>query len=481
MNITLKRIFEVYVFALSFLFASRPISDPDFWFHLKLGQYIIQNGHVPHVDIFSCTIPGQPYVHHGWLSGVLFYFIYPHFGPNILIFLFAILTALAFWLVFKSSKEHLFTRGIAVLLGVWTVLPNIGPRPRVFTLLFVSVYFLILNSYLKNSRINRIWWLVPLMVLWVNLHGAFLIGLTLIVITIVGILVDTWMAHQEFRSAWPPVKSLGLVLIACLLATLLNPYGLTLYSHILGVLSSPVYQYVVIDWLPPDFHQSDLLPLIILILLTITVLVLSPKRVRPSELLFFIALLYMTLKMQRNAMIFALIAASLLADYSGPLWDTLFSSKSSESLLLRRGFRPAFLNLALLLPLLIFVVKLKTVVYRTPTQQMAAAPFNAVTYLKEKGIQGCTFTDPNVWGAYVMWAAPANPVFIDGRDVYPAQFVREYVEMIQGKRDWRGPFDQYAVKSAILTPSSVMIRQLKASADWQQVYGDDFSVVFIRR
>src|ERR1051325_5067668 len=145
MNISLNRVFAVYVFLLSFFFASRPISDPDFW-----------------------------------LSGVIFYLVYSRFGQNLLIFIFAALTALAFWIIFKRSSEHIFTRGISVLLGVWTVLPNIGVRPRVFTLLLVTCYFQILSRYLTNSDGKRLWWLVALMVLWVNLHGAVLIGFTFI-------------------------------------------------------------------------------------------------------------------------------------------------------------------------------------------------------------------------------------------------------------------------------------------------------------
>jgi hypothetical protein len=135
----------------------------------------------------------------------------------------------------------------------------------------------------------------------------------------------------------------------------------------------------------------------------------------------------------------------------------------------------------LLAPLLIFVVKVKQVVYVPPTQQMAVVPINAVQYLKDNGIQGCTFTEPNIWSDYLIWATPANPVYIDGRDVYPTQFVKEYVELMQGQRDWQTSFDRYGVKNAILTPSSVLARQLRNSAEWKQIYQDDYSLVFTRR
>jgi len=480
MSISLNRVFAVYVFVLSFFFASRPISDPDFWFHLKIGQFILQNAQVPRVEIFSCTNLGQPYIAHGWLSGVIFYLVYSRFGQNLLILIFAVLTALAFWIIYKHSSEHIFTRGIAVLLGVWTVLPNIGVRPRVFTLLLATCYFQILSSYLTDSKSKRLWWLVPLMVLWVNLHGAFLIGLTFIALTIAGIAIDARIDRETVRTVWTRVKPLLMILVACVLAALINPYGTKIYSHVFGVLSSPIYQYVGADWLSPDFHQPEQFPLIVLILLTTTVLILSPKRVRPSQLLFFLATLYMTFRMQRNAIVFAVVATSLLADYSAALWDSLFTGAQRKSTSFT-GLRPPVLNLLLLLPLLLFVIKVKKVVYVPPTQQMAVVPLNAVQYLKDNRIQGCTFTEPNVWGDYLIWATPENPVYIDGRDVYPTQFVKEYLEIIQGERDWRAPFDHYGVKNAILTHSSILARQLRDSAEWQQIYQDEYSLIFTRR
>jgi len=83
-----KRIFTVYVFAYSFFFASRPLTDPDFWFHLKTGQYILQKRVIPKTDLFSFTNFGRPWVTHEWLSEAIFYAVYSRLGLYALIFLF---------------------------------------------------------------------------------------------------------------------------------------------------------------------------------------------------------------------------------------------------------------------------------------------------------------------------------------------------------------------------------------------------------
>ena len=138
-------------------------------------------------------------------------------------------------------------------------------------------------------------------------------------------------------------------------------------------------------------------------------------------------------------------------------------------------------NMVLLLPLIFFGIQLKRLVYVPPRQELSKVPIKAVEYLTENQITGNTITVPNIWGGYLIWAMPSNPVYIDGRNAYPQEFVREYVEMTEGYKDWRGPFDQHGVKNAIVEKSSVMERELAQAANWQRVYEDELAVVFIRR
>ncbi len=482
MNKYITRVFEVYVLVYAFLFASKPLSDPDFWFHLKTGEYILHTGLIPRTEFFSFTNHGTPWIAHGWLSGVIFYLVYSRLGVYALIFLFAVLTTAAFWIALRRSNTHPFISGIAMLLGVWTVMPTIGVRPRVLTLLLASVFLSLLTSYARRGAGRAIWWLVPLTVLWVNLHGGFLIGFALIALTMMGIPLDALVAGEKISGYWPRMRSLALVILACLLASLINPYGARIYPFLFGVLSSPVFQHIVVDWVSPDFHRSNMLPLALLIMATIAFLSLSPKRVRPSDLLLFLASLYATLKSQRNMAIFALVAAPLLAEYLqnflvstsfGRMFGRANSSAPSRGIVL--------LCLLLLLPLAAFVFKLKSNVYAPPTQGLINVPVNAVEYLRESHITGNTFTDPNIWGGYLLWALPSNPVYIDGRDVYPDHFVKEYSEIINGIRDWRSPFDRYGVRIVMTKPGSILARELQNAADWQMVYQDEMTVVFKRR
>ena len=483
MNRSLIKVFQIYVFAYAFLFASRPMGDADFWFHLKTGGYVFSTGSVPRTEMFSFTYPGIPWIAHGWLSGVFFYAVYSRLGLKALIFIFAVFTALAFWIAFKRANSHPFIAGIAALVGVWTVLPNIGVRPRVFTILFASIYLALLGRFARGVKELWIWLLVPLMALWANLHGGFFIGLALIALTAVGMFLDHWAGVLEepasFRSR---LRVLALVFAGCVLAGLVNPYGFKLYTAPLTVLRSSIFQDLVVDWLSPDFHLPTARPLMLLILATIGALTLSPKRPKPSEVLFFLATLYATLKTQRNAVILALVSVPLFSDYFQIWLDSTRFGKSFGTAPSASNQRFAVLfSIAMLLPLIAFAIKLKAAVYSTPTQQSLRVPVQAVAYLKQNGITGNTFAAPNVWGAYVLWAAPNNPVYIDGRDVYPDTFVKEFVDITFGHIDWRGPFDQRGVKIVLVEPGTLLAREVGESPAWEKIYQDEMSVLFRRR
>ena len=483
MNRALKRTFEVYVFAFAFLLASRQLTDGDFWWHLKTGEYILKHFSIPRVDFYSFTTPGKPWVAHEWLSEVIFYFLYSHFGFNLLIFLFTVLTVVAFWVVFRRSQSHLYIKGFAVLLGVWSILPTIGVRPRTFTLLFAAIYLALLDRFVRDKQTKAIWWLVPIMILWVNLHAGYLIGLVLIGASVVGVGLDAWSAGERIQLQWPRLKTLLIVFIACLIAVNLNPQGPRIFIFPFEFFLSPVQQDQIVDWLSPDFHQKELLPLLVLILSTAAALALSPKRVRPSELLLFLATLYATLKSNRHMAIFALVAAPLFAEYlQNWLETTRFGKVFGPSPSTTSRTKVIFVNLILLVPLIACLIKLKTVIYSPPTQERVGVPLKAVQYMKENGITGNTFPDPNIWGGYLIWELPSNPVYIDGRiDMYGDQFVKEFVSIIRGVVRWQEPFDQYGVQVAILSPTSVLRQQLAQSPQWQQVYSDDMAVVFKRK
>ena len=235
------------------------------------------------------------------------------------------------------------------------------------------------------------------------------------------------------------------------------------------------------DWSSPNFHQPQALPLLILMLVTIASMALSPRALRPSQLLLFLGTLYATLKSHRHMAIFALVAAPILAECVQN-WLNSIRSRNNASTERPHGRRFGLVfGLLLSLPLLALAVKLKSSIYSPPSQALIDVPLTAIEFLKANQITGNTFTQPNIWSGYLIWALPTNPVYIDGRiDMYGDEFVAGYVQLIKGNKDWREPFDRYGVSNVIVKPQSPLALELAKSSEWQKVFEDKMAIVFIR-
>jgi hypothetical protein len=181
--------------------------------------------------------------------------------------------------------------------------------------------------------------------------------------------------------------------------------------------------------------------------------------------------------------IFALVAGPMLADYL-QYWleTTTFGRAFGQSQTTSSTRRQLIFNLILMVPLIACLIKLKSVIYSAPTQERVGVPLNAVAFVKENKITGNTFTDPNIWGGYLIWETPSNPVYIDGRiDMYGDEFVKDYLGIVRGLTRWQDPFDKYSVQVAIISPQSVLRLQLEQSSQWQKIYSDEMAVVFRRK
>ena len=162
--LTSRGLIIIVVFLVILIAAMQPITDPDFWWHLKTGQYITETRSIPHTDIFSNSRLGSEWVTHEWLSEVLIYWIYRVSGFIGLIVVFAVIITASFWIVylrFKSHVQHPIVAGFALLLGAAATTPVWGVRPQTLSLFLASVFLFILYRYYRNESKHGIWWLVP--------------------------------------------------------------------------------------------------------------------------------------------------------------------------------------------------------------------------------------------------------------------------------------------------------------------------------
>src|SRR5258706_9884096 len=167
---------------------ARNAVDPDLWWHLRAGQWIMETGHIPHTDPFSFTRAGSSWVAHEWLSEVTFYEIWKHSGETGLIIFSAIVTTAGFMFLYLRSLGKASWTAAVVTLGALASAPTWGGRPQMFTFALASLLLWLVEIGWEKPRL--LLWIPPLFLLWLNLHAGFAFGPVLLVAFCLGLIPE---------------------------------------------------------------------------------------------------------------------------------------------------------------------------------------------------------------------------------------------------------------------------------------------------
>lgn len=491
LHLSARRLLTFVLMSLVFVLAVRAISDPDFWWHLRAGQLIWETRSIPHADVFSSTFFGREWVAHEWLSEALMYAVHRAAGYTGLVVFFGLVISAAMWVALHriaGRAGHPYVAGFALLLGALASSPTWGVRPQMFSFLFASVFFAVLDVYARGESRRGVWWLVPLTILWVNMHAGFALGLTLIALTIAGLLLDAWLSEGESREpVLGRVRTLTAVLVACLAAVVLNPNGARLYAYPFETLTSHAMMKYINEWFSPDFHEPMFQPFALMLLATFASMILSRERVRPSSLLMLAATAYAALRSGRNVPFFALAAMPLLAEHtwkwlSRQTWGArLLKPEKTEDgsrLLLKVALNVLIFVAA---PLALCLVRVQQVAALRAADEARNFPVAAVEFIRENRLPQPVFNDYG-WGGYMIWKLrPDYRVYIDGRaDVYGNAFIEEFLKTHDGVAAWRAPLEREGVRTVAVGPDAPLASLLREEKGWRKVFEDKQAVIFVR-
>jgi hypothetical protein len=487
-----RRLLVLVFMLVVFAGAVRSVTDPDFWWHLKTGQHIVENGAIPHSDIYSSVFFGQEWVTHEWLSELFIYSIYRVLGLGALILVFSLIITAGFWIAYQRCARlagHPYVPGFALILGALTAAPTWGVRPQMFSFLFASIYVAVLGNYARDEKSRWLWWLVPLMIVWVNMHAGFAMGLALISLTIAGLALEGIISRADSLAViWRRVRPLLMVGTLCGAAILLNPHGARMYLYPFETLRSHAMMKYIEEWLSPNFQELMFQPLLLMIFATYAALALSSKRVRLLDLVLLLATTAAALRSARNIPFFVLVAMPLLVEHS---WDWLTAhrwgrwlTKPEKGEVGSQAILKTALNLGLLVavPLGVATLRLHRSVVNQPSAEAKVYPVAAVEFMRSQKLPQPLFNDYG-WGGYLIWKLyPDYRVYIDGRaDVYGDAFMEEFLSAQSGQIGWRGPLEKYGIRTVLIKPDVALASLLREDAAWQNVFEDRQAVIFVRK
>ena len=476
----MKTLVIAMTFLAIFAMASRVSVDSDTWWHLRTGAWILEHRALPEKDPFSYTRLGAPWNVPGWVVQIPMVLIYESLGPAGLNLLTAAAATLAFAVIYPILDGGVFLKAFILILAASAAGVYWAARPYMLTFVLAAVFLVILEQY-RTGRRNRLWLLPILMVLWANGHGGFAAGFLIYGIYLGGHFFREFprTSLDGLKTALFKSQSFIWIGLALLLAVTVNPSGVARLAYPFQTVSIESLQDFIQEWQSPDFHQNQVQPFAWLIFLVFGAAAASKRGLTFEDFLLVSLFGYLGLISGRNIALFALVAALVLARHGAivverlPRWINVDRRPT--------GFQSA-LNFGLFLSLLA-ATGLKTYsVLPEAVNQAAYAkylPVGAVEYLHNANPQGRMFNTYN-WGAYLLWALPEYPVFIDGRtDLYTGEVIADWFQIARAEPGWEQKLDRWEVRLVLVEPGLPIADELLA-AGWQVLYQDDLSVLLRR-
>ena len=464
---------------------------------IKIGETILHgNFEILYKNVYSYTEPEQNFYNHHWLSGVVFYLLYHAVGWNGLVVFKIIILLAAFALLFLAA-----TRKADFWLVAFFSLPTIiilrertGLRPEVFSYLFIAVYLYFLIDLDEHPARKRIFWLLPLQLLWVNMHVFFSIGIMLVA----GFLLEKIILNFKTKK-WkrdPLVKKMAFLLLMLVIVSFINPRSAAgvfyRYESNFPLLISEnlsITQFLKNETLWEDVSVGLFKPLAFLLGLSF----IFGFRKKQKPIFYFLAsaaTAALAFVILRGLSFFGIvflpaITANLNESFVG--WRERLQLQAP---IMRRTVGKALTgSFIVILCLLIFPGWPALSRYKHRGLGLAKWSEDSERFFKEQGLKGPILNDADIGSYLIYYLYPQEKVFADNRfaDAYSAAFFRDLSFPMLGNEDkWHEVLQLYNFNVIFFyhydaAPNSrqFLWRRMQDPA-WALVHADPFAVILVR-
>jgi len=502
MNLAKKRenlFFLLVALILIFIIAARTPVDSDMWWHLRAGEETLSQGKPLLMDVFSYTRFGQPWINHSWLSEVIMFLALRGGSFVLLGFGVALLATLSMYIIYLQMEGPTLLKAFVLVLGAIVASLVWSPRPQLFSLVFLALVAYLLYLY-KWRKKNHLVWLVPVFILWSNLHGGFPLGLILIGLMVAGETLNHLLGIQNPEVLeWKKISRLVMWGAVAVIVLLANPNGINTWLIPFRTVNVNALQNLIAEWASPNFHDPAQQLILLLLFGSVASFALAGKPVDGTDLLTFIGFAIMALVARRNFGPFALVATPIFSRYAYfalKSWRSRFFEIPSSGLLnrIKEYFRnrpgkeiPARLqhgfNLAIV-GLLVFVAAGKLLAVTQPVMVNAAIqsqiPLDAVYWIEDNQPAGNLFSEYN-WGGYLICELREYPDFVDGRtDLFGDEIIGDWIQIVQAEGQYLQLLDNYSINTVLLNSDRPLVSALQ-DAGWKEVYTGENASILVRQ
>jgi len=455
-------------------------TDPDYFWHLRTGEIIVENLSVPTADPFSFTKEGAHWVAHEWLSEVVIYGAVSAGGYGLALVLFASVALGALLLTYRTSLTLGASRNAAMLFFLWAGVMTFRywtVRPQVFTWLLFAAFIAICLEH-KSGRANRLWLLPVITVVWANLHLGVMFGLAVVGVYALSQTLERYIWKQQLD-----LKPIYLTLVACVVAMLFNPNPLELLLYPLQYIEpGNTNVELIAEWQSPDFHDVAFLPFALALLSLVAMGVFGRRRDLFLPLLVLV-FGFLTLQSVRNQPLFAIVFLLVASQRASELWGW-----ASATVQQAKPRPHSAINWVLVG---VFTLLIAAFVAGSPTQQLRAEPRldhgsvkypEAGAHFLRDNYPGARMLNDYDWGGYLINELYPRKVFIDGRsDFYGAKLMNEFLTLSTVAPGWEEILEEHDIEVVLIKQGSPLSHRLDAEPEsWVRVFTGEYEAVFAR-
>lgn len=464
--------------------------DVDFWGYIAFGRLFWHSGSFPYQDIFTYLPTTGRWIYHEWLTGTILYPFYTFAGdPGVIILRDLVaLATLAFLYLAARIRKNRSTSTLYWLvlisgflgMGYWAVV-----RAQTFTYLFTALTIYVL----ERSRWKREWSLllilVPIQMIWCNMHGGFLAGLGIVALYLIG---DAF----SHRTYWPYLP----VLLLLVLSSLANPYGVDYWTYLFHAVTLPRRE--ITEWASIfTAYRRHTISLGLVFYYTF-IGIFSLRMLfwwnwqEITPILVLCATFLLGIEHVRHQVFFLMVTAVYLPELVQPYIKDLQARSTGLGARLRQNLSGVFLRstrmtkaLVTVVPILLFCIILDSSSFSLmiPSYQKGSIiyyPTGALECIRRNHLSGNILTE-FMWGEYLIWnLGPRMKVALDGRyeTVYQDRVANEYFDYMKGKKN--GFLDAYAHDLVLFKPDSPPVVSIRSNPDWKVIYEDRGSILFMK-
>ncbi|MCX6340050.1 MAG: hypothetical protein NTX71_09060 [Candidatus Aureabacteria bacterium] len=474
-GIRLSRDFLFLTLASSFAIfcLTNNVSDPDLWGHIRFGSDIIEKGQIPRSDTYSYTAYGKPWINHEWAAEVIFACLFKHLGSRGIIAL-RLISLIILGVLIRHLQKGILCGVEWQTIIAWLVISTISYglcfRPQLFSYFFFTLLVLLLLRKPRGYKALT----VAIFLIWANTHGGFLIGLGALA------LYSLFACAGALSKRLPREAARTLLFFAAALAvTLINPYGIGLWSFLYSSVSTG--RHYLLEWASVPAGGLSFTDFKALGAIVVLSAIMSRKPWNGWLLSLTLVCALASLRHNRHMPFFAIAAAFFLPEHLDGMMARLRNPFGEFTQREHHPLAPLYIGISLCILAAIPAYRGRSAYsLRVPADQY---PVAAVRWMKEHQLRGNCAVFFN-WGEYLIWhLRDTLKVSIDGRyeTVYPEEVIDDNFGCFFARPGWRNLIDRYPTEMILVHPLNPVTPFLEGLSEWALVFKSETASLFVKK